>query len=276
VARIDRDGNQEFLPVPDNVYGALDLDPTDRKLAIHVADVESYVWTYDIPGGRGSRLPGRRTGWPVWSSDGTVIGYTDDSDETLRFESVGGSTAVRPTVPNAESARIASWSPDDRTVSISRQIEGLNQFGFLDLEDGTVTWVDHGGHSRWGPAFSPDGKWVAYSSNETGAWEVWVRSYPGGSVSRQISDGGGMETVWAPSGELFYRRGDRWMSVTITTEPTLSWSAPRQVFQADFIDTMGRSYDVSSDGQSLYVVKQPVPPDGTRVHVVTGWKPLRN
>ena len=49
--------------------------------------------------------------------------------------------------------------------------------------------------------------------------------------------------------------------------------APRQVFQTDFIDTLGRSYDVSSDGQSLYVVKQPDPPDGTRVHVVTGWAP---
>ena len=60
-----------------------------------------------------------------------------------------------------------------------------------------------------------------------------------------------METVWTTSGELFYRHGDRWMSVVITTEPTLSWVARRQVFQTDFVDTLGRSYDVSSDGQSL-------------------------
>ena len=114
---------------------------------------------------------------------------------------------------------------------------------------------------------------MAYSSDQTGSWEIWVRSYPDGSVVRQISDRGGLETVWSPSGEIFYRRGDRWMSVAITTEPTLSWSAPSQVFETDFIDTLGRSFDVSSDGQSLYVLKQPDPPDGTRVHVVTGWAP---
>ena len=271
VARIDRDGNQEFLRVPQNTYGVLDLDPTDRKLVLHVADVESYVWTFDIPSGRGTRLPGRRTGWPVWSNDSQMIAYRDDSDQTLRIESVGGSAAVRPAIPNEWSATVSSWSPDDRVLAISGSTQGLNQIGFLDLDDGTVAWVDNGGSLQSMAAFSPDGKWVAYSSNETGAWEVWIRSYPDGSVVRQISDGGGIETVWSPLGEIFYRRGDRWMSVAITTEPELSWSAPRQVFETDFIDTLGRSFDVSSDGQSLYVVKQPDPPDGTRLHVVTGW-----
>ena len=182
-------------------------------------------------------------------------------------------TAGRSPIPNQWSAQVYSWSPDDRVLAVSGKNQDRWQIGFLDLEEETVAWVDSGGSYQWGPAFSPDGKWVAYTSNETGAFEVWIRSYPDGSVVRQISDGGGLETMWSPTGELFYRRGDRWMSVAITTEPTLSWSAPRQVFQTDFIDTLGRSYDVSSDGQSLYVVKQPEPPDGTRVHVVTGWAP---
>ena len=272
VARIDRDGTQQFLPMEQRAYGVLDLDPTDRKLAIQVADIESYVWIYDIPSGRGTRLPGRQTGWPVWSSDGETIGYNDANDVTLRIESVGGTATARSAIPNEWSAQIASWSPDDRVLAIHAGNENLS-IGFLDLEDGTVAWVDNGGSYQWGAAFSPDGKWVAYSSNGTGSFEVWVRSYPDGSVVRQISDGRGIETVWSPSGELFYRRGDRWMSVAITTEPTLSWSAPRQVSETDFVDTGGRSYDVSSNGQSLYVVKQPDPPDGTRVHVVTGWAP---
>jgi WD40 repeat protein len=273
VARIDRDGNQEFIPVPMRTYGVLDLDPTDKRLALQVADVESYVWTYDIPSGRGTRLPGRQTGWPVWSNDGEMIAYNDAGDETLRIESVGGRAADRVSVPDELFAEPYSWSPDDRVlaISIGDKAQGLYKLGFLSLDDGKVASVDNNGTFQWGPAFSPDGKWVAYSSNETGTFEIWVRSYPDGSVVRQISDGGGIETVWCPSGEIFYRRGDRWMSVAVTTEPTLSWSAPRQVFETDFIDTLGRSYDVSSDGQSLYVVKQPDPPDGTRVHLVTGW-----
>jgi serine/threonine-protein kinase len=273
VARIDRDGNQEFLPVPKGTYGVLDLDPTDRKLALHVADVESYVWAYDLPSGRGRRLPGRRAGWPVWSNDGEMVAYSDDDAETLRIESETGTATGRSPIPNEWSLEVYSWSPDDRVLAVSGKNQGSWQIGFLDLEDGTVAWVDSDGFHHWGPAFSPDGKWVAYSSNETGAWETWIRSYPDGSVVRQISDGGGLEVVWSPSGEIFYRLGDRWMRVAITTEPTLSWSAPRQVFETDFIDTLGRSYDVSSDGRSLYVVKQPDPPDRTRVHVVTGWAP---
>jgi serine/threonine-protein kinase len=271
VARIDRDGTQEFLEVPENTYGAFDLDPDDRKLAIHVADVESYVWTYDIPSGRGTRLPGRRTGWPVWSNDGEMVGFSDESNDSLRIEPVGESEGFPLSFPIPGSVGISSWSPDDRVLAVSGRVQDINQLGFLDLEDGTVEWVDNRGSYQWGAAFSPDGKWVAYSSDETGSWEVWVRSYPDGSVVRQISEGGGLETVWSPSGEIFYRLGDRWMSVAITTEPELSWSAPRIVFETDFIDTLGRSFDVSSDGQSLYVIKQPNPPDGSRLHIVTGW-----
>jgi Tol biopolymer transport system component len=250
----------------------LDLDPTDEKLVFEVADVESYVWMYDIPNGRGRRLPGRRTRAPVWSNDGEMVGYCDDSGGTLRIESVSGIAMGRSAIPNEWSGRISSWSPDDRVLAVSGRPEGLSQrVGFLDLETGTPAWVDSAGSTQAMPTFSPDGKWVTYSSNETGTWEIWIRSYPDGSVARQISDGCGLETVWTPSGEIIYRRGDRWMSVAITTEPTLSWSAPRQAFETDFIDTLGRSFDVSSDGQSLYVVKQPNPPDGTRLHVVTGW-----
>ncbi|MDB4324719.1 protein kinase [bacterium] len=273
VARIDRDGNHEFLPVEQRAYGVLDLDPTDRRLAIHVADVESYVWTYDIETGRGSRLPGRQTGWPVWSNDGEMIGYNDEVDQTLRIESVGGTPVAHSAIPNEWAARFGTWSPDDRVVALSGRPQGVTRIGFLNLEDGTTEWVDSRGAYHSLPTFSPNGKWVAYSSNETGTLEIWIRSYPDGSVIKQISDGGGLETVWTPSGELFYRHGNRWMGVTVTTEPTLSWSAPRQVFQTDFIDTLGRSFDVSSDGRSLYVVKQLEPPDGTRVHVVTGWMP---
>jgi serine/threonine-protein kinase len=272
VARIDRDGTQEFLPVEQRVYGVLDLDPTDEKLVLEVADVESYVWTYDIPNGLGRRLPGRQTRSPVWSSNGEMIGYRDDSNQTLRIESVAGLAAAQSSIPNEWSARISSWSPDDDVLAVSARPGDRSQgIGFLDIETGTATWVDNAGSIHAMPSFSPDGKWVAYSSNETGTWEIWIRSYPDGSVVRQISDSGGLETVWSPSGNIFYRRGDRWMSVEIRTEPELSWSAPRQVFETDFIDTLGRSFDVSSDGQSLYVIKQPNPPDGTRLHVVTGW-----
>ena len=135
-----------------------------------------------------------------------------------------------------------------------------------------MEWVEDIGRNAWGPAFSPDGKWIAYTSEETGLSEILVRSYPDGSVEHQISEGGGIEAMWSPCGELFYRRGDSWMSVEIQTEPELTWSAPRPAFETDFVDTLGRSFDVTSDGQKLYVIKQLNPPDGSLVKVITNWR----
>ena len=62
------------------------------------------------------------------------------------------------------------------------------------------------------------------------------------------------------------------MSVPIRTEPELDWDAPRLAFETDFVDTLGRSFDVSADGQRIYVVKNPTPPDGSRVRLVTSFE----
>ena len=65
------------------------------------------------------------------------------------------------------------------------------------------------------------------------------------------------------------------MSVEIQTEPELTWGPPQIAFETDFVDTGGRSYDVTSDGQKLYVIKQPNPPDGSRINVITNWRGQR-
>ena len=121
---------------------------------------------------------------------------------------------------------------------------------------------------------SPDGRWLAYSIEQSGRSEVWIRSYPDGKTSRQISTDGGIEPVWCPCGgnnELFYRKGNRWFSTKIVTSPELRWDPPRQVFQTDFIDTPGLSYDVSPDGQRLLVVKRAEPDVQNKLHLITNW-----
>ena len=270
IAWIDRHGNEGFLPVPERAYGALDLDPTDARLAVQVADFEDYVWTYDIARGRGRRLPGKRTGWPVWSSAGGSVAYSAVGERSIRVESMDGT--VSRTFAVDREAFPGSWSPNDQVLAIYSRVEGFFQLGFLDVSGGDVEWVEDLEHNAWGPAFSPDGEWIAYSTDETGRYEISVRSYPDGSVEHQVSAGGGIEAVWSPCGELFYRQGDTWMSVEIRTEPELTWSTPRVAFEADFVDTLGRSFDITSDGQRLYVIKQPKPPEGSRINLITNWR----
>lgn len=270
IAWVDRSGEQGFLPVPERTYGVLDLDPTDSRIAVQVADFENYVWTCDVTGERGRRLSGTKTGWPVWDAEGKAIAYSADDRQSIRVESMDGSTGGR-SFPVDHAALPGCWSPDGERLVVYGWFDARPRIGFLDVRNGgEVEWAEGFGEGVLS-VLSPDGKWVAYSSEETGLYEVYVRSCPDGAVAHQVSVGGGLETVWSPSGELFYRNGDRFMSVEIRTEPELTWSAPRVAFETDFVDTMGRSFDVSSDGQRLYVIKQPNPPDGSRINVITNW-----
>jgi hypothetical protein len=82
---------------------------------------------------------------------------------------------------------------------------------------------------------------------------------------------GGLEPVWCTCGELFFRKGNQWLSSTVRTEPTLTWDPPRPVFLTDFVDTPGRSYDVSPDGKRLLVVKRAEPDIRSRVHLLVNW-----
>jgi hypothetical protein len=126
-------------------------------------------------------------------------------------------------------------------------------FGFVSLDGKRVGFSSKA--SEWGPEFSPDGHWVAFSSSETGRSEISVRSYPDGNSPHQISLDGGIEPVWCRCGELFFRKGNQWLSARIlSTQPELRWDSPRLAFETDFIDTPGRSYDVSPDGQRLLVI----------------------
>jgi hypothetical protein len=102
--------------------------------------------------------------------------------------------------------------------------------------------------------FSPRGNWLAYVSNETGNYEVYVRQYPGSGRGTQVSKGGGREPVWSADGrELFYRHGDSMMTIGITTEPTFRADAPVELWKRRYFsqEFLAPNYDVTLDGRFL-------------------------
>jgi eukaryotic-like serine/threonine-protein kinase len=106
--------------------------------------------------------------------------------------------------------------------------------------------------------FSPDGHWVAYISDESGRYEVYVQPYPGPGGKFQISTDGGTEPVWNPKGrELFYRTGDKMMAVDIRTQPSFSAGKPKMLFQGPYVPTRASFpyYDVSPDGEHFLMIK---------------------
>jgi hypothetical protein len=274
LAWVDRHGHTDYLPVPERTYGPLDLTPRGDQVAITIADVNDSVWIYDIARDVGRTLPLKSpAGRPVWAADGRNLAVT---------ESIGSGKTVRVSLDGSDPADLmascplgfaSDWSPDASVLAVNCvPARGLAQVGFL-RPDGAGSEVDwwHSEAHEFGGSFSPDGRWVAYNSNRTVQHEVWIRSFPDGETERQFSIDGGDKPTWTDSGDLFYRKGSRWMASRISLSPELSWEPPELVFETDYIETGGRSYDISPDGQRLLVVKRTQEPIRNKLYVVHNW-----
>ncbi len=129
--------------------------------------------------------------------------------------------------------------------------------------------------TAWGGAFSPDRRWIAYTSNEAGQYEIYATesARPGGR--RKLSLAGGEEPVWSPRGdELFYRWGQDWFSVAVPRADESTFGRPQLIFRGPFVNVAGRSHDVSRDGRRHLVIVGPTEQLATRLNVITNWTAL--
>jgi hypothetical protein len=127
-----------------------------------------------------------------------------------------------------------------------------------------------------GGSFSPDGRFIAYDSNESGRLEVYVQPFPGPGGRWQVSTEGGRQAVWSRTGrEIFYRSGDRMMAVKVQTDPSFALSKPEVLFEGRYaggIEWYGYAdYDVSPDGRRFLMIPIEDESAPTRVHVVLNW-----
>jgi hypothetical protein len=127
------------------------------------------------------------------------------------------------------------------------------------------------------PQLSPDGRWLAYVSNESGRHEVYVQAYPGASEKMTVSTDGGFEPLWSPDGrELFYRKGPSVMVVSIQTTPAFRSSRPRQLFEGPIIDggtlsALGGTYGVAPDGQHFLMIEGGEEEGNDQLNLVLNW-----
>ena len=277
IIAVDRErGSERPLSLPPGKYGVLDLSPDDRQLAVHVSDVSDYVLLVDLERDEARKVIGSDGfGWPVWSHDGGSLVFSsgflrlqDAAATMLRFHALDD-TAARAPIEALGSSNVTAWHPTEPVLAMGR---GPIAVGFLPLDaPSSIEWLDQPPASRWGLVFSPDGDSTAYQSDESGQFEIWVGSFPASRV-RQLSLSGGNEPVWCPCDEIFFRRGNEWLSARISPGDELTWETPQSVFAVeDFLDTPGRSYDVSSDGQWLYVVQRVEPAVNDKIRVVGNW-----
>ena len=275
---VSRDGKEQTIEIPSGIFGGGPrLSPDGRQIAVTVVGTaESDIWVYDLSRSTATRLTfGGRNLWPVWMPDGSRIAYASHREGSTNayWKRADGSGAEEQLTTSLQTYFPQSFSPDRKILLLS-QLPG--RVAVLPLEAPRNPWVFQIGQGIGGdPAFSPDGRWIAYNSNESGRNEVYVRPYPGPGAAIQVSTAGGDAPMWARSGrELFYQQGDATMAVNVgESRDTLSVGSAKRLFAGNYgFGGVRAGYDVDIDAQRLLMVKIPgVPENSSRFTVVTNW-----
>jgi len=281
LAWVDRKGVAQQLPAPARAYVNPRLSPDGQRLAVGISDTSDGVWVYDLA--RDSLTPIDATSLiplPIWTPDGRSLTFnTTDRGTTDLFEIPADNSGTAERITTSEDMQFPGcWSRDGQVLAFTE----------LDPVTGWDIWVlNRGGDGKprpflqtlaneGGPEVSPDGRWLAYQSDQSGRNEIYVSQFPGPGGKWPISNDGGTEAVWARNGrELFYRRGDAMMAVSVETKAGFVASKPKVLFNGNYEPgpyAFSANYDVSPDGQRFLMLKtgeRPAAP--AQVNIVLNW-----
>ena len=286
IVRVSRNG--AAAPVDTGWHGAFNsaaLSPDGRRLAVGAGLSAGglSIWVKQLDHGPFSRLSfGGQDRRPAWSPDGRMVAFIRDSGN-------GGNVYARPADGSGTDHLIAridrpiqevTWSGDGRWLVV-RTDNGTTGTGDLvgirTSGDTTPVPLVATEFTELHPAISPDGRWLAYASNESGSNEIYVRPFPQTSGGRwQVSNGGGIEPRWSADGrELFFLDNGRLMAAEVHTAPTFEVLGLRPLLDVSgfAIDPFHQSYDVASDGQSFLFTRLQSGPGTTapRAILVEHW-----
>jgi serine/threonine-protein kinase len=267
------------------------LSHDGRRLAATVGGAnQGQLWLFDLVGTAPPvklTFEGHNT-FPMWTPDDrALVFWSSQAEQRGRlFETDGrilnrmpadGSQLTPQELGRMPGQAYGALSPDGRSVLyLTSTPDTQLDLTLLNLGSGQPPkpWVAER-FSEVGPAFSPDGRWVAYQSDQTGEFEVWVRPFPGPGAPVRASAAGGQEPLWSRDGrELFFQRLHKLVAVPVTVrDGALALGAERVLFEGGFVPFelgVPRTYDVAADGRFLMIEEKPVANPAT-VTVVVGW-----
>jgi serine/threonine-protein kinase len=267
---VDRKGQEELMAAPSNNYSFPRISPDGKQIALRVRDSagNSDIWIWDCARGTLSRLTfDTKSASPLWTLDGKRIAFLSsrNGNQNIFWKAADGTGEDEKLVSvNDRALAPYSWSSDGK-VMVLIELNGANfDIATLSMEgDHTRKPLLHEKYNETYPSISPDGQWIAYESDESGRYEVYVRPFPEVNKGKwQMSTGGGSLPVWSPDGrELFYRSGDTIMTLTVKTKPTFSAGKPEPLARKI------TDWETVASGLSLYNLWD-ISPDGKRFLVI--------
>ncbi len=283
---LTRDGAETGLnPSLRMSFDAVAISPDGGRVAVSAIETDGTgaIWIYQLAQQTLSRFTqdGALNFRPVWTPDGSSIVYASDRGNETRARALwmrkaDASDTAHLVVRSPRHAQEITW-PNAGDLVVYR--EGYDDAGafrdirYLQLGGDTTTHPFLATRAdELNPALSPDGRWLAYVSNQTGRDEVYVTPFPGPGPRVQLSNSGGTGPKWGHSGrELFYRASDgQLMAMDVVTTPSLAIARRRALFQTDSyrFDRQHPSYDVSPDDQRFLFIKTP---PSVGLEVVSNW-----
>ncbi len=294
---VDRHGNEELIETQPNLYNSLRISPDGTRVALS-AEIEGNNDIYILDLAR-NNTPRRLTfdkgvdSVPLWSCDGQRIAFSSNrsgetsiywkaADGTGKDEAIAGSA-----VPDAATYPL-SWSGDEKTLVLMENfiISGVYDFGIgalaMEGERKYKPLLKEKYH-EFQPQISPNGRWMAYVSNEPGQAQIYVRPFPDvNSGLWQVSTAGGNSPLWSRDGqELFYRNGNAVMAVAVKTEPSFDIiGTPQSLFRGAYLSQSRRLvntslqtylWDVSPDGNRFLMIKEAGNTASNRINIVLNW-----
>jgi serine/threonine-protein kinase len=280
---VDRQGKETELPIPPAAFNLPRFSPDGKTIAVAVgsgASSDDDVFLVSPSEGRIQRLTfGEGHGHPIWSPDGRWILYTKGKSGEVGFASKaadgsGGETMLRAS--NSMGFGDA-WLPDRKSLVITDAADSID-IKILEPDHKTITPLfANPTAAEYAPSFSPDGRFVAYTSTESGTDEVFVETYPTGGGRWQVTTGGGSNPVWSHDGrEMFLLDGDRMMAVDVDTRGVFRSSAPRELFSGpyDLRRPPVRNYDVGADGRFVLIKRKFLSGTPRELLLLSGWASL--
>jgi Tol biopolymer transport system component/predicted Ser/Thr protein kinase len=297
VVWVDRQGDAERLPMPPRSYLHPRLSPNGQEVVVEIEGPVHDLYKYEIARGILTKMTLQGSShWPLWTPDGAHLTFRIWGPAgALAGASQGFTMWWMPADRSGSPERLtnigvmqspSSWTPDGKVMAFTQTSpETGSDVYVLAMDDPQRKPVPFAQtkFAEGSAKFSPDGRWIAYTSNESGRNEIYVKSYPGPGPSIQVSKDGGMDAVWKPSGgELYYRDGDKMMVVPVVTRPTFTASAPRTLWTGRYAQGTSSAcgppgpnssnYDVTTDGQRFLIIKDSDTESfPSQINVVLNW-----
>jgi Tol biopolymer transport system component/DNA-binding winged helix-turn-helix (wHTH) protein len=261
---VDRAGRPQGIVGEPAFSAFFHLSPDQHRVVVARVNPDgSDLWMLDVDRGVPSRLTSRpgTSYYPIWSPDGRTILFSADSPPNLyRKDTLGASREERLT-RSANSQFPSAWSPDGRFILYEEDAAPGNQRSLwirpMSPTGATPRPYRRTTFNECMGQFSPDMRWVAFQSDETGKYEIYIDTFPEPRGAVRISTGGGVLPEWAANGrELFYVSADSTL-MSVSLKPgtgSLEPSVPRALFPLQVIDTDVSPYDAAPDGRRFLVL----------------------